>query len=364
MRVLHVAQPTEAGVANVLLALVRDQVARGWQVHVACPDGPGSLSGRAQAEGAETYPWSATRSPGPSVPAECRSLSQILARAEPDVVVLHASKAGLAGRLCIRGRIPTVFMPHSWSFEAVRGVVGLVSQRWEVLAARWTTLDVLVSEEERHVGRRARCLAPRAVVIPNGVDVARWSRADRVSARAQLGLSHDPLVVLVGRLARQKGQDVALLAWPQVREAHPSAQLVIVGDGPDRDKLQAEMVDGARLQPGGDVHPWFAAADLVIMPSRWEGMPLVLLEAMACGRSVVASDVAGVRQVLGESEAIVPVEDPVALAAQISARLDDVGLRRAEEDFNAQRIAESFDVRDTSAQMAHQLLELAGARST
>ncbi|WP_288799582.1 glycosyltransferase [uncultured Arsenicicoccus sp.] len=364
MRVLHVTQPTEAGVANVIMALIKDQIARGWQVQLACPPTPGDLPERAREHGAEVHAWPATRSPGPGILQECRSLSRILGRAEPDVVVLHASKAGLAGRLCLRGRVPTVFMPHSWSFEAVQGAVALASQLWEGLAARWTTLDVLVSEGERETGRRARCLARRSVVIPNGVDVDRWARRDQDLARSDLGLSQDPLVVLVGRLARQKGQDVALGAWPLVRQAHPSAQLVMVGDGPDKERLQRDLVEGASLQPGGDSHPWFSAADLVIMPSRWEGMPLVLLEAMACGRCVVASDVAGVREVMGESDAIVPVEDEVALAAQISRRLADDDLRRAEGERNAQRVAAAFDVRDTTAQMAHHLLELAGARST
>src|SRR5207237_9746544 len=96
--VRHVSMPTTEGVANILIGYVRDQLARGWTVTVACPD-RGWLSTAARRAGANVVPWEATRSPGPSVLAETRRLRQIIDQVSPDVVHLHSSKAGMAGRL-------------------------------------------------------------------------------------------------------------------------------------------------------------------------------------------------------------------------------------------------------------------------
>src|ERR1700760_4463466 len=103
MRVLHVSQPGEAGVANVVVALVADQIDRGYDVHVSCPPGVG-LSGRVMEVGAVHHAWTAGRNPGPSVPGETRRLGRVMNDVAPDLVVLHSAKAGLAGRLALRGR--------------------------------------------------------------------------------------------------------------------------------------------------------------------------------------------------------------------------------------------------------------------
>lgn len=365
--VLHVSQPVEAGVPAVLLSHVADQVGRGWQVHVACPAGPESpLAVRAEELGARVHDWQATRSPGPSVAAETKALASIVAQVDPDVVLLHAAKAGLAGRLALRGGRPTVVMPHAWSFEAVTGPVRVGSLLWERVGSRWTDLTLCVSERERSVGEKEHCLGRRAVVVANGVDTSTFVPGDRAAARAELGLDAEaPLVVCIGRLARQKGQDVLLSSWPAVRAAVPDSRLVLVGDGPDRAELegQAASLDGVTLAGAGAPAPWLAAADVVVLPSRWEGMPLVLLEAMSSGRSVVATDVAGAREALGAAESdsdwVVPVEDADALGAALVARLRDLDLRAQEERRHRERAVRDFDVTRATAQVATLLSELA-----
>src|SRR4051794_2187232 len=112
LAVLHVAQPAEAGVPQCVAALAADQVARGWDVTVAAPEGV-SLS-----PGVTHRVWHASRAPGPATPGETARVARIVRDARPDVVHLHSSKAGLAGRLAVRGRVPTVFSPHAWSFAA------------------------------------------------------------------------------------------------------------------------------------------------------------------------------------------------------------------------------------------------------
>ncbi len=329
LRLLHVSQPVEAGVPEVVASLVAYQRARGHQVHVACPSGPGLARRVTAVAGAHHHPWPATRSPGLSVPDEVARLRQIIDHVDPDLVVLHSAKAGLAGRLAVRGRRPTVFAPHAWSFEAVRGLVGAASTAWEVFAGRWADLVVCVSEDERDRGRSLGMTCDMRVV-PNGVDVE--SRAPRPGglARATLGLPERPTVVCVGRLAEQKGQDLLLAAWPQVQAEVPDAHLVLVGDGPRRAALEATAPDGVTFTGAReDVDDFLAAADVVALPSRWESTPLVSLESMAMGRPVVAFEVDGVRAALGDTGRVLPPGDVPGLASALAELLRSPEAARA-----------------------------------
>jgi glycosyltransferase involved in cell wall biosynthesis len=296
--------------------------------------------------------WRAGRNPGPAVVAETARLARILSSTTTDVVHLHSSKAGLAGRLALRGRVPTVFQPHGWSFEAASRGLRRVVTAWERFAVRWVDALVCVSSAEASRGIAAGIDA-RWAVVATGIDLAAFPRADdqaRAAARRRLGVSDAPLVVCIGRLSRAKGQDVLLEAWPLVRKAVPDASLVLVGDGPDRPELERRAVDGAALVGDrDDVSDWLAAAEVAVMPSRWEGMSLALLEAMATGRSVVATDVAGVREALGEgSSAIVAVEDRGALADALVRRLLDPALARAEGEAARRRAESSYDFSRTT----------------
>jgi glycosyltransferase involved in cell wall biosynthesis len=362
VRILHVAQPVEAGVPRVVVDLVADQVGRGWDVVVACP-ATGWLPTTAAAAGARLVPWEATRSPGPTTPLEARALAAVVRSVQPGVVHLHSAKAGLAGRLAVRGHRPTVFQPHAWSFEAADGPIGAASRVWERTASRWTHLVVAVSEAEAARGRAAGVDAP-VLMARNGVDVRRLTPRDRATARAALGLDDRPLAVCVGRLAEQKGQDVLVAAWPAVRAAVPGARLVLVGDGPARPAIEALAGEGVVVAGGSDdPATWYAAADVVAVPSRWEGMALVPLEAMASGRTVVGTDVDGMREALGDDAgAVVPVEDPDRLAAAITARLGNPSLAAREGAAGRARAVALFDVRVSAAAVGDAVAGLASGR--
>lgn len=367
MRILHVAQPTVGGLVSCVGDPVADQVRRGWDVWVACPP-EGDLLEVATRAGASFQPWPATRSPGPSSVRETRSLGDMIRELGPDLVHLHSSKAGLCGRLALRGRLPTVFQPQAWSFHAASGAVAWAAAAWERRGARWAHALVCASETERADGERAGIEAAWRVIY-NGVDVERLSAVgeeEQRAARERLGLDEGPLAVCVGRLSRQKGQDVLLDAWPAVRERVPGAQLWLVGSGEDRDELERRSVSGVSFAgERDDVPDWLAAADVVVQASRWEGMSLAILEAMARGRSIVTTEVAGNREALGEDAgAIVPPEHPSALAEEVSRRLADPALRAAEGQAARERAVSSHDVRKTTAETAVLYLELLGDAST
>ena len=355
LSILHVSQPTEGGVGRYVADLASDQVARGWRVLVASPT-YGDLAGQTVDAGAGHLPWTAGRAPGPGSLLDATRLARIVREVRPDLVHLHSSKAGFAGRLALRGRRPTIFQPHAWSFEAVSGPLKPAAIAWERSAARWATVVLCVSEAERRRGEEHGIHANWRV-IPNGVDPELWPEAtaqERSEARKRVGLDDRPTVVCVGRLAPQKGQDVLLAAWPAVTKEVSGAQLAFVGDGPDLTKLRARA-DGAIVFAGqrDDVADWLAAADVVVFPSRWEGMSIGLLEAMARGRSVVATDVPGAAEALDATgDGLVPPEDPIALASAIAARLSDPARAADEGRAVRARVEQTFSLRLTRDRVA------------
>ncbi|MEI7031165.1 glycosyltransferase [Streptomyces pratensis] len=371
LTVLHLVQPVDGGVARVVTDLVRAQAGAGLRPVVACP--PRSpLALGAAAAGAEVRGWAATRAPGPRLAGEIAAARRIVSASRPHVLHAHSAKAGLAGRIAVRGRVPTVFQPHAWSFEAVGGATAELALRWERFGARWADRILCVSDSERRTGQEAG-VAARWSVIHNGIDLDRFrpgGRADRTAARASLpgleGIAPDaPLVVCVGRLTRQKGQDVLLRAWSRMRVA--GARLVLVGDGPDRGALEESAPPGVLFTGASqDVRPWVHASDVLVLPSRWEGMALAPLEAMACGRAVVMSDVSGARESLppgDEAHCLVPPEDPGALAAALTALLTDPALRRALALRAQLHSRSAFDVRRTAGAVTGLYRELVGTSS-
>ncbi len=363
-RVLHVTQPVDGGVARVVTDLARAQLAAGLHVTVACPDSP--LAAGLASLGADVRRWQATRSPGPSLGREVRRLSRLIEDVRPHLLHAHSAKAGLAGRLAVRGRIPTVFQPHAWSFEAVGGITAALALKWERWGARWASRVVCVSDAERATGVRAG-VAARWSVVPNGIDPRRWRPAAVGTVRAGLLPGVDPaapLVVCVGRLCRQKGQDVLLDAWHAVRKRVPDARLALVGDGPDRASL-ASRAPACVLFAGAvaDTVPWYQAADLVVLPSRWEGMALAPLEAMACGRPVVMTDVDGARESLPPelvSGCLVPPEDPAALAGAVAGLLLDPPLRESLGERGRRHVLSTHDVRHAAEAVTDVYRDLLG----
>jgi glycosyltransferase involved in cell wall biosynthesis len=361
--VLHVSRSVGGGVGRVVADLVTDQVTRGWRVAVASP--VGQLSDEATAAGAQHVEWAARREVRSFV-TEVPSLARAISSFGPDVVHLHSAKAGLAGRLAVRGSIPTVYQPHGWPF-LLGDRTDPAARAWERWAAHWTDVVVCVSGSE---ATRGRAIGVRGTieVIHNGVDLTRFPTSDdgqRNEARAALGLADVPLVVCVGRVCRQKAQDVLLDVWPDVRARVPGATLALVGDGPMRAELEQRNVSGV-LWAGhrDDVVAWLLAADVVTQPSRAEGLAMTVLEAMACRRSLVVSDADGMVEAVGRGAdgagCIVGVEQHSDLADALVARLTHPTIAAAEGDNGRIRVERGFDrerVNQSVARLVESLID-------
>ncbi len=171
----------------------------------------------------------------------------------------------------------------------------------------------------------------RVTVIPNPVlTQTLYARRD-----ADFDLPvQAPFILAVGRLTKQKNYPLLLEAFGRVRTARPGVKLVILGEGEDRAQLEGhEDV----LLPGFTTNPyaWMKACSVFAMSSDWEGLPTVLIEALACGASVVSTDCdSGPREILdgGRLGRLVPVGDADALADALIAALDDPGPKASEDD--------------------------------
>ncbi len=203
--------------------------------------------------------------------------------------------------------------------------------------------------------------------VPNGVDTERFRPADapaRAALRAQLGLPEGPLAVYCGRLVPEKRVDALLAAWRRVCRSHPDAHLLVLGDGPDARSLRTAA--GPRVVFRGDVSevaPHLRAADLFVLPSRTEGLSNALLEAMASGLAVVATEVGGAREVLGEGACgrLVPAGDGDALALALDSLLADGAARERLGRAARERARDAYALSETAASLVSLYHELTAA---
>lgn len=191
---------------------------------------------------------------------------------------------------------------------------------------------LVVSEDLGRVAARDYDADPARIrAIPNGCDATIFHPQSRADARTALGIDADAeLVVYVGRLVPEKGLRELLDAMARLAPQRPKLQLALIGDGPMRAELDARIAADPALRvrlPGAqgphEVARWMAASDLVTLPSYSEGHPNVLVEALACGRPVLATPVGGIPEVVdADCGLLVPARDAVALAGGLRDALE------------------------------------------
>jgi glycosyltransferase involved in cell wall biosynthesis len=362
-RIVLVTAQTTGGIGRHVSSLLPELLARGARVEVAAPRATGGLG--AEAAGTPFWPVEIPRLPSP-VPAvsALRDLKRALDGA--DLVHAHGVRAGLAAGAAARSdAVPHLIVTiHNAVFESGSTRRGAESVAHRMLALL-AELRICVSED---VARAARAAAPAkagsVLVMPVGADPTPVKPAEAAAAREQLGIeAGHPLVVAVGRLDPQKGFDVLVDATARMNGNSPPI-VVICGEGPARPELEERIRAlglGGRVRLLGnreDAKALIAAADAFCMPSRWEGSPLALHEALAAGRPVVAAAVGGIPELLtfGQAGLLVPPEDPGALAAAVGRVLSDQQLA---EQLGARAIeaAEAWPDAATTARRVADLYE-------
>ncbi len=330
-RIAYVIGTTTGGTGRHAAMLARGAAARRLAVSVFGPAAAGSLFPAAQ-----FTPLDISERPRPARDAATvLRLRRLLARQAPDIVHAHGLRAGAITALAL-ARAPRrqfaamVVTVHN---AAPSGVApGAVYRALERLAAQRADAVLCVSADLADRMRRAGA-ADVALAVVQAPPAAAPSAEAVAQARADLGAAGAPVVLAVGRLAAQKGFDVLIEAMTALRDRDPAPLLVIAGDGP----LAAQLARRSRaggdvrfLGPRTDIPALLAAADVIAVPSRWEGQPLIVQEALRAGRPLVASRVGGIPDLTGEDAALlVPSDNPGRLASAILAVLDDPALASA-----------------------------------
>jgi glycosyltransferase involved in cell wall biosynthesis len=285
-------------------------------------------------------------------------LRSYLARQEPDVLfsaMTFATVVVLATAISIDTDTDLVAVEHD-TFGRDRTLKGRLVAR--TAARLYRTADHVLAVSQGvadSVVERTQVDPSRVTVQHNPVEIERIRRESRASVdHPWLDREHD-VVLSVGRIAPQKDHETLIRAFTTVHEAHPEARLIIAGTGPERDDLLA-LIDSLCLDdvvslPGHveNAYGYMRRASAFALSSRHEGLPTVLIEALACGCPVVSTDCpSGPREILADGEygRLVPVGEPERLADALVATLDDppaLGpLRERADDFAASRAVDRY----------------------
>jgi starch synthase (maltosyl-transferring) len=342
------------GAERAMVALATRLDRRRWNPTVVCLDNEGALVEPLSAAGIETVCLGVDRRrPFQAV----GRLARALRRSRPELVQSFLFHANVASRLA------APFAGRPWVVGGLR--VAEREKSWHLtldrLTSRLAVGSVCVSEGVLRFTRDEGRIGPdRLTVIPNGVDPTIFDRAVPAD-RATLGISEDAtLALFVGRLDIQKGFAVLLPAAEKVVPADPRWHLVLVGDGPAR-SVARKAVDWPEfagrvhwLGRRDDVPSLLKAADMLVLPSFWEGMPNVVLEAMAARRAVVATSVEGTEDLVvpGATGWLVPPGGAGALAAALLdaasdpdrlRRFGEAGRARVEAHFTLGRVVAAYE---------------------
>lgn len=346
LRIEMVAPSLAAGgMEVVILDLVEALSARGHHVGVTCLVEEGALAGRFRDRGVRVE---VVETPGTRTIVWPGRLKDWLKHEQVDVVHTHSGawhKGARAARMAgVPGVIHTVhgLVPHMepWFGVALRR-----------LAGEWTDHVVVVSSPLTEFLTDVCGLSrSRVSHIANGIDVARFTPDPKEPPPIWPDLGSGIAIGSVARLALEKNQALLLEAFARIADEVPKAHLVVMGEGPERQALEARA---DRLGIRHRVHlPGFSSAtdliypqfDIFTLTSNAEGTSISLLEAMACGRPIIATAVGGNPEILGHGEAgvLVPSRDPAALAAGLRRLLGDAKLRETIAARGRERVLASY----------------------
>lgn len=350
LTVLHVSEVTWGGVVTLLDHFTAEQVRAGHDVHLLTPDAyPTDVPGVVR------HPWRVRRSRPNGFPSAVRELRRAVRELRPDVIHLHSFVAGQLGRtpLSLRGfDVPVVYQAHAWSDRLFSRAAPAAAVRLaERAAARRTDRLVTNCQAELDRGHEIGVRVP-GDVLSVAVDLDHLrppSDDERRKARADLGIGDEFAVLVLGRIAFQKGQDLLVPAWEARQPDGMVLYLVGPGEATDLAAVAPSTWDRSIRFMGGtdDVRPWLWASDTLLLSSRYETVALVIAEAMACRLPVVATDVDGPSEVLVEgveppAGTVVPLGRPELLVEAVDRLRREPELARAHGAAGAERARALF----------------------
>ncbi len=294
-----------------------------------------------------------------------KALRRIIKQLKPDIVYAHSSKAGALARIADWGlKNKVIYNPHGWAFDMQQSAKKKEMYKWvEKISAHFCDKIVCISDAEKESALREKiCKPSKLQVIYNGIDLEEIKNTIS-KKRAELNIPEDAFVVgMVGRLSKQKAPDVFVKAAKLIKDKIPNAYFLMVGDGELRDQVE-EMIhkfdlDSSFLITGWVDNPtaYMKIMDVGCLLSRWEGFGLVLPEYMACGVSIIATNVDAIPNIVRNNEngLLVEKDNYCEVANQVMALHNDFEIRNrivkkaaqcVHSKFNGSRVAqESRDI--------------------
>lgn len=352
---------------HFLLPLMRAQRAAGFTVDLACRDGAYVAGIRAEGFTVHTIPFE--RSMNLLAHARAyRALGSVLRRERYTVVHAHTPVASLIARPCARrAGVPLVlYTAHGFYFhDAMRPAVRRAHIALERWAQRYADFLFTQSAEDCATALEERIAPPgRALAIGNGVETARFDPAQfdtaaQLALRREFGLAptDGPLIAIIGRLVREKGYFEFLEAFAAVLKQHPGARALLIGEAlaSDHDDSAAQIrarhaalgLQGKAIFTGlrRDIPALLALADIFCLPSYREGMPRSIIEAMAAGLPVVATDIRGCREEVlsGQTGLLVPPRESAPLAEALTQLVANPALRETMGAAGHARALQEYD---------------------
>ncbi len=369
VRVLHVIDSLHLGGAQeVIYTLVRASTSR-FVHEVATLHGRGIFWERMRAAGFTLH----SLSPSKYLPLYLPRLWQLLRRGQFSILHCHLGASNILAKPLGRWVGIPAILSHDHTNDRLR-----IENRWVFRLDQWANgfadAFAAVSESCRNFLIQAEGIpAEKITLVPNAIDAAHYcpGACGRNEARARFGLSPQDLVLAgVGRLNPQKNFALLLEVAAELASDFPQLRLVLAGNGPEEADLRrraAELGLTKRVVFLGlveDSRTVYAAADLLVMPSRFEGLPMTLLEALASELPVVASALDGIAEVIesGRNGILVPEGDRDGFVCAIRAALSAPEKRQAMGQAGRKTILQHYSAARMAAQIEHlydQLLEKA-----
>jgi glycosyltransferase involved in cell wall biosynthesis len=347
LKIVHVTRAPVGGIFRHILDVAAGQAARGHHVGIVCDSTTGGE--RAAAALAALAPQlklgvsrlQIQRELGPMDLAAFLRVGRHLTAFGADVLHGHGAKGGAFVRLCSAPSAIRVYTPHGGSLHYGRHTLrGMVYGTLERLLMNSTNLFLFESEfaQNRY---RAIVGTPRGIVrvVPNGIGPADMVPVEPGADAADL--------VNVGEFRRIKGTDVLIDALAALHRSGRRVTLAIAGDGEEGPALRSQvarlcLTDSVRFLGHVPARQAFAFGRLLLVPSRADSLPYVVIEGGGAGIPMIASKVGGIPEIFGPDVELVPPEDPSRLAHAIAAALDDPAGTRAAADRLRERVQQTF----------------------
>ena len=243
-----------------------------------------------------------------------KEIRKVLKKIKPDIVYLHSSKAGALGRIALlfNFKVKILYNAHGWYFNAQisnkkKKIFALIER---ILAIK-TNKIINISKSEYESALKYKIASKKKMcIIENGIDFTKFKDSDkyRYETRKKLNIKDNEIVIgVVGRLSEQKDPITMIKAFKEVYEENKNVKMLFVGSGNLEDNIKKFAEDNNILDKViitgwvDEVEKFIPAFDIAVLPSKWEGFGLVLIEYMACNKPIVASNVGGISNIINDN---------------------------------------------------------------